>query len=120
DSPSPAFFDLYFMKVGGIGLPYLPETDSSWLVTSSKPVLSSGAKVSIYPNPASSYVGIVSERNINKVEILDMSGTMVYSSLQDTRKEASVQVSHLRSGIYTVCVYEVDGSVSRQLISIVR
>ncbi|SFD00133.1 hypothetical protein SAMN05421780_11822, partial [Flexibacter flexilis DSM 6793] len=77
NSPSPAFFDLYFMKVGGIGLPYLPETDSSWLVTSSKPIISNSSKVSIYPNPARDKVMIESKAG-SVIELMSVTGQLLH------------------------------------------
>ncbi|SFC01420.1 hypothetical protein SAMN05421780_102276 [Flexibacter flexilis DSM 6793] len=57
DSPNPAAFDLYFMKVGGIGLPYLPETDSSWLV-GTKDIIAKAPPINLWPNPAASVVNV--------------------------------------------------------------
>ncbi|SFC79523.1 Por secretion system C-terminal sorting domain-containing protein, partial [Flexibacter flexilis DSM 6793] len=104
DSPSPAFYDLYFMKVGGIGLPYLPETDSSWLVTSSKPVLSSGAKVSIYPNPARDKVMIESKAG-SVIELMSVTGQLLQREVSQS-EQTEMSLTSLHTGIY---VLKVDG-----------
>ncbi|SFD04765.1 Por secretion system C-terminal sorting domain-containing protein, partial [Flexibacter flexilis DSM 6793] len=118
DSPSPAFYDLYFMKVGGIGLPYLPETDSSWLVTSSKPVLSSGAKVSIYPNPAREVLHI--ERSgvtgVLSVMLQNVLGKIMYEG--EMSESSTLSLSGYASGLYFLRVREGSSLLLEQKVLI--
>ena len=70
------------------------------------------AGVSIYPNPAISYVLIKSLRPVTKVEIYDSYGKLV--SMTENNNYSSI--SHLQKGIYFVRISIDDKKVTKKLI----
>ena len=56
--------------------------------------------ISIYPNPVSNQLSIVSDMKIESVEVLDLMGRTVLSSSQ--KVAPMVNVSSLQSGVYMI------------------
>jgi hypothetical protein len=64
----------------------------------------------IFPNPASDYVNISSEKRISEVSIFDLNGKQI-KRLRDQEK---IPVQDLISGIYIIQLKNTDGTVSSQ------
>ncbi|SFC79554.1 Por secretion system C-terminal sorting domain-containing protein [Flexibacter flexilis DSM 6793] len=122
DSPSPAFYDLYFMKVGGIGLPYLPETDSSWLVTSSKPIIGNSSKVSIYPNPAREVLNISFADYVKtgSLELCNSVGQRLKSVTLSETNLLMLSVADLPEGIYHLRLVQDGKAPQYQQIRLIK
>jgi len=71
--------------------------------------------VKLYPNPAVSTVTIKTTVIINRVDIVNVSGTVVYSNIVNTTN-TTVDVSNLQSGIYTLRGYTSDGVITKQFV----
>tara|TARA_B100001287_G_scaffold71316_1_gene58888 strand:+ start:6331 stop:7851 length:1521 start_codon:yes stop_codon:yes gene_type:complete len=63
----------------------------------------------IYPNPASSVVNIESSKIINRINIYNMIGNIVYSS-KFPSNSAEIDLMDLNSGIYLVDIKFIDGT----------
>ena len=71
--------------------------------------------VKIYPNPAITTVTIKTTVIISRVDIVNVSGTVVYSTIVNTTN-TTVDVSYLQSGIYTLRGYTSDGVIAKQFV----
>lgn len=70
----------------------------------------------IHPNPARSMVSIVSSKDIQSLEIIDLSGQRVLHQLSSGR-QADVQLNLLEAGSYIVRLIHADGQIiTRKLI----
>lgn len=67
--------------------------------------------VSIGPNPFVSEVHFGTGEKLNLVEVLDMTGKLVYS---EVNPGGSINLESLKKGVYMVQVIDSEGSVSRQ------
>ncbi|MDB3906058.1 T9SS type A sorting domain-containing protein [Crocinitomicaceae bacterium] len=67
--------------------------------------------VAIGPNPFSSEVSFLGDAQLDLVEVLDMTGKMVHSEVSPN---GSINLEHLKKGIYFVQVVDSEGNVSRQ------
>ncbi|WP_430468499.1 family 16 glycosylhydrolase [Winogradskyella ouciana] len=70
-------------------------------------------KFSAYPNPASSYINIKSNSNIEKLELYNTSGQLVINYNQSTNR---INVKGLKSGIYVLKIYSEGRSVSKKVL----
>jgi hypothetical protein len=73
--------------------------------------------VFVYPNPsdgASLNVHVNGERTLQQIDILDLSGSMVYSRDQLSTKHFSPDVSTLKNGLYFMRVATTDGVVTKK------
>ena len=61
-------------------------------------------QISIFPNPATDHIYIKSDQVINSIEVLDLTGRLVQSSVIDL-KETSISTNHLEKGIYILNVF---------------
>ena len=73
------------------------------------------AEIQIYPNPATSILNIVSEENIESVEILNISGQVV-SFKTVSNNIAKVDISALSSGVYFAKIYFLDNVLVRKFV----
>ncbi len=73
------------------------------------------AEIQIYPNPATSILNIVSEENIESVEILNISGQVV-SFKTVSNNIAKVDISALSSGVYFAKIYFFDNVLVRKFV----
>ncbi len=66
--------------------------------------------VNIYPNPFKEKLNIDSNHNdVFKIELFDILGKKIYSKKEFNKQ--SIEFSNLKSGIYFVKIYSVDGSL---------
>ena len=84
-----------------------------WVVSSSVDVTESAPAITIYPIPVRDELRIAGE-NINKVEIMDISGRII-NNLQITINN-SIDVSALSKGIYIVRIGTDKGVVTKKFI----
>jgi len=72
----------------------------------------------VYPNPASEELTInAGGQEVNTVEMIDVSGRVVYSQNNSTADNIRINTSNFASGIYTVRVTTTTG-VAQQLVAI--
>ena len=69
--------------------------------------------ISIYPNPASDFLHIKSEKSISEVSIFDSTGKQI-SRIKEKNSEAKIPVHYLNSGIYLIQIKNSEGIVSKQ------
>lgn len=72
-------------------------------------------KIEVYPNPVVDYLTISSEKNINEVTIVDLTGKQVLKTNFKT-KENKVNMKSLAPGIYIVTVETAEGNETFKLI----
>uniref|UniRef100_UPI00404B8278 T9SS type A sorting domain-containing protein n=1 Tax=Gelidibacter sp. TaxID=2018083 RepID=UPI00404B8278 len=70
------------------------------------------APVDIYPNPATHFVAIDSILNVEKVEIFNFSGTLLFTE----NNPDVIDVSKLSGGIYIVKIHTFMGVFEEQII----
>ncbi len=75
-------------------------------------------KFSIYPNPANNFIHIDYDGNIEKLEIIDAKGTVVFVS-KENKKEYALP-THLQTGYYLVKIYSENQIPSRKELFIQR
>lgn len=70
--------------------------------------------VSVFPNPASNQLNVVSETEISSYVIVDISGKVVLNSPKDnTKSTLNIDISKLQSGIYFLKVNDVTVKFSK-------
>lgn len=67
----------------------------------------------ITPNPFTSEIVVTSNTELNCAEVLDMTGKVVYSAAQP---KGTLNLEHLKSGVYVIQVVDANGRISRQKI----
>ncbi len=67
--------------------------------------------VAIGPNPFASEINFTADADLDLVEVLDMTGKLVYS---EVNPDGQITLEHLKKGVYMVQVVDSDGRVSRQ------
>jgi hypothetical protein len=65
--------------------------------------------LSLYPNPATEVVNIVSSNDIKTIDVLNYIGQTVYSNKNMAQKTAQLNVTGFRSGVYFVKVTTTGG-----------
>lgn len=73
---------------------------------------------SIYPNPASDFVTISTQENINKVEVYNVLGQLVYAN-EEGNNQVMVNVADFSNGVYVAKVYTNSG-VSTKKFNVLR
>ncbi len=71
--------------------------------------------VLIYPNPSSNWVQIVSEENVQNIELYSLEGKLLTSAQWD-KTQNRVDVSTIAAGICFVKIYLESGVITQQLI----
>jgi len=75
------------------------------------------SSISIFPNPATSNVQIIAEKNIDQIDVYNVLGKLVLSRSAVHAKETSINLTALPVGLYTVRVLGDNGVVySKKLI----
>lgn len=74
------------------------------------------SSVSLYPNPASSELTVSATSSINRIEIANLLGQMVYENATLGSNQATINVSALQQGAYLVRVFTTEGTMTRKLI----
>lgn len=76
--------------------------------------------IAVYPNPAKNTVLIKSDRNINKIEISNISGKLVLTKKINTKSKVQISTSSLKNGIYFISIISDFGVISTKKISIIK
>jgi len=71
--------------------------------------------ISISPIPAKNFIKIESIENINKVEIINISGKQMISQKFNS-KDITISIENLNSGLYFVKVYKVSGDITKKIV----
>ena len=69
----------------------------------------------MYPNPASDYIGISSDENIEKILISNTFGQLVYE-LEIQSNSSRIDVSFLENGLYLISIFSDKGVVTEKFI----
>jgi hypothetical protein len=83
---------------------------SSWMLYDplyEPPVTANNCELHLYPNPASSYITIVSGSLLRNIQVYDMTGRQLISHIPNS-SHASIKISELKSGIYIVIVNNLE------------
>ncbi len=74
-----------------------------------------GERVIIYPNPASHFLTIASLEKISMIELSDLAGRVVLRHDLLSSTGHSINVSHLKNGLYFATIYLENGRESKKL-----
>jgi hypothetical protein len=77
-------------------------------------ITDSNSNLSIYPNPSSDLVNIISDREIIKIVVSDLTGRIIDSYVCENKKNYNLSVKNLSSGVYLFSVYTKDGGISKR------
>ncbi len=69
-------------------------------------------ELSIFPNPATSEFFINTDQKVNSIQILDISGKVVYTEINPLLNQA-ISISHLKTGTYVLSLDTENGKVNR-------
>ncbi|MEP7265353.1 MAG: T9SS type A sorting domain-containing protein, partial [Bacteroidota bacterium] len=72
--------------------------------------------ITIYPNPASSFLTINSTTLFNRIAISSITGQELINTNYINGQEARINISELTTGIYIVTVYGKEGIVNGKLV----
>lgn len=73
---------------------------------------------SVYPNPASDFVTFAAQENINKVEVYNVVGQLIYSN-NETNNQVMVNVKDFSNGVYIAKLF-TNGGTSTQKFNVVK
>ena len=93
------------------------EEDTVVEVVLEEPVSAPGLEevsLSIYPNPASSAVNILSEQHIEQLRLIDMLGQVVYTA-EPGQTDYQLNVSGFNNGVYFIQILFEEGSRTKRL-----
>lgn len=76
-----------------------------------KDVLLSNA-ISIYPNPASDYISINSTIELERIQLYDLLGKQVISTVETEQ----IEISHLPVGVYLLKAFSESGTITKKII----
>ncbi|MDL2297391.1 cadherin-like beta sandwich domain-containing protein [Bacteroidales bacterium OttesenSCG-928-B11] len=69
-------------------------------------------EIKVYPNPATEYVIIKSEKEINKVVIFNSAGKKVFENKNVKGEKLKISVNHFPTGMYYI---DIDGSTEKMI-----
>lgn len=84
--------------------------DFKEFTSTAKPLEKPNSELSIYPNPVDGILNINSEKAIQSVKIINMTGQLVYSQVKN---EHAIQTANLEKGIYVIEVLFSDQKIGR-------
>jgi hypothetical protein len=85
--------------------------------------VSSSNIIQVYPNPANDHLAILLDGDMDKeatLELMDMSGKLLYSNTTSQKGEVNIPTAHLSMGEYIFRVTPASGSSYVQKVSIVH
>lgn len=74
------------------------------------------SNVSLYPNPSSDKLDIISSKEITKIVVCDITGRIIDSYNCDNQKNYIISVKNFNSGVYLFSVYTKDKGISQRKI----
>lgn len=78
------------------------------IITTSNTNINNDYKISIYPNPSSEFVNLRSTSVIEKVQLTDFSGKLLYSAEVDS-PEHKINIESISSGVYILQITDKEG-----------
>lgn len=73
--------------------------------------------ISIYPNPTHQMINISSTNEIDKIDLLSLSGSIIYNNNSIQNDESKVDISQLPHGMYILQVTTINGKkIQEQII----
>jgi hypothetical protein len=69
----------------------------------------------ILPNPFKDEITISNNATINKIEIVDVTGKIIYSEIQNNNK-ILIHTGNLKTGIYFIKVYSNDTVITKRML----
>ena len=72
-------------------------------------------KIKVYPNPANQFVFVSSSLPINNIELFDITGREVYSSIINQNDQQKVDVAGLEKGVYIMTIKTQEGIVRKKI-----
>jgi hypothetical protein len=76
------------------------------------------SSISIYPNPSSDLVNIISDKEITKIVVCDLMGRVIDSYNSENKKNYNLCVKNFSSGVYLFSIHAKDGSISKNKVII--
>lgn len=76
----------------------------------------SKTSIDIYPNPATDYIEISSDNNINEIKIFNLAGNIFIDESVNSLKQFKIQVNNLSSGFYMINVITDSGEFNYPVI----
>ena len=83
--------------------------------TSGVPVLSNDAAISLYPNPSNGQFEISSAAMIQRIEVYDLAGKMIYSN-EINAGHADINLDMATTGVYLVRVVSENETTFRKIV----
>lgn len=74
------------------------------------------SEIRVYPNPASEYLNISNLNNLQRIDILNITGTPVWSSSFPGEENIIIPVSGFPKGLYFIRVQTSEGIIARKII----
>ncbi len=112
-------FTCYF---GGIGVQMSDNNDLFVAAYNIPEVLSvkelSNENLSVFPNPILNSINIQSQESFTRIALHDILGKEVFAESLDNVQQKNIDVSHLPSGIYFVCVQNGFNAVKKKVVKL--
>jgi hypothetical protein len=77
--------------------------------------LSAGTTIAVYPNPASQYVQIISKGLLEKIEVISLTGKLIFSETL-SRSSYQLDANNFANGVYFLSIYGNGQKVERKKI----
>jgi len=71
--------------------------------------------IRLYPNPATDIVHVYTENEVEKIQLVNISGQLVFEQ-KNLGRETDLDISVFESGIYFVKVFSYDNVITRKLV----
>jgi hypothetical protein len=97
-----------------------PLTPDNWLITPQVYVGFVGnaevnaPEVTVFPNPATSFISINSQTSLQRVLLTDLSGRQVFES-SSRENQMRIAIDHLPAGFYMLRLVTVEGTVDKKI-----
>lgn len=73
-------------------------------------------QATIYPNPANNYINIQTNNNIEEINVLDISGQLLYVNNNYSGLNAAINIESMRSGVYILVIKTKKGNTFQRLV----
>lgn len=72
--------------------------------------------ISLFPNPSNSVVQLVSDLDVNGIQVLDLNGRLILDQPNQRKRQIRIDVSNLEGGVYFVRVNTPSGIGMKKLV----